>query len=115
MRYLFIVLVALWGSPAVGDELIVFHMPGCRPCTHFKAMLDENPELTRGFRVSHINISADSESAALFNVNSVPTVVRLNDKDTEVARMVGYDGKRAFEQWLKNSKPASRMFQRFRH
>lgn len=62
-----------------------------------------------------INISADGESAKLFNVNSVPTVVRLDDADSEVARMVGYDGKRAFEQWLKNPKPASRMFQRFRH
>jgi len=115
MRYVFIVLAALWGTLAFGDELIIFHLPGCRPCAHFKAMLDENPELTRGFRVSYINIGDDGESAKLFKVNSVPTVVRLDDTDTETARMVGYDGKRAFEQWLKTPKPAQRMFQRFRH
>lgn len=102
LRLLWIVVLSLLGSLALGDELIIFHMPGCRPCAHLKAMLDENPELIQGFKVSRVDILADEETAKLFAVSSVPTVVRLDEKDREMARQVGYDGKRAFENWLKN-------------
>lgn len=110
LRYIFIALLFLLGSlSAFGEELIIFHMPGCRPCAHLKAMLDENPELLRDFKVSQIDILADSESAELFHVSSVPTVVLLDDKNREIARHVGYDGKRAFEQWLKNPRNKKNM------
>lgn len=102
LRYTLIVLLALCGSLAFGDELVIFHMPGCRPCAYLKAMLDENPDLVRGFAVSRINISADPESAKLFNVSSVPAVVRLDDSGREIARTVGYDGRQAFARWLQN-------------
>jgi thioredoxin-like negative regulator of GroEL len=116
LRYTLIAIFALLGSLAFGDELIIFHMPGCRPCGYLKAMLAENPDLVRGFTVSQINISADPESAKLFNVSSVPTIVRLNEQDQEVARTVGYDGKQAFARWLENparaNKVERRMFRR---
>lgn len=100
LRYTLIVLLALWGALAFGDELVVFHMPGCRPCGYLKTTLADNPALVQEFTVSYIDITADPESARLFRVNSVPTVVRLNAKEQEVARLVGYDGKQAFARWL---------------
>lgn len=92
------------GSPAVlADELLIFHMPGCRPCAQLKKVLDENPELAQGFEVSRIDITKDTETAKLFNVSSVPTVVRLDDKTREIARRVGYMSKKEMQQWLETS------------
>ena len=102
MRYWLTFILSLIGSLAWGDELIIFHMPGCRPCAQFKQMLDQNPELVQGFRVSRIDIDADPESASVFNVSSVPTIVRLDDSDKEIARSVGLMTRREFSSWLEH-------------
>ena len=102
-KYALAVIVALTTAASAADELVIFHMPGCRPCGYLKKMLDENPDVTRGFKVSRIDITADVESAKLFNVNSVPTVVRLDDKGREVSRTVGYTDKEEFVRWLEKS------------
>lgn len=95
----------LTASAAYADELIVFHKPGCRPCAHLKKMLDDNPDLVRGFKVSRVDVSQDHDSAELFKVSSVPTVVRLDDKTREVSRMVGLTGPREMAQWLERHNP----------
>lgn len=101
---LFLALFFL-GSPALlADELLIFHMPGCRPCAQLKKMLDENPELLQGFAVSRIDVKQDSETAKLFNVGSVPAVVLLDDKTREIARRVGYMSKKEMQQWLDSNK-----------
>lgn len=102
MRYWLTFILSLIGSLALGDELVIFHMPGCRPCAQLKQMLEQNPELIQGFRVSKIDIAADPESANVFNVSSVPTVVRLDDSDKEIARSVGLMSRREFASWLEN-------------
>jgi thioredoxin-like negative regulator of GroEL len=95
-------LLALWSPAILADELLIFHMPGCRPCVQLKQMLDENPEITQGFAVSLVDITDLPETAELFNVSTVPTVVRLDDKTREVARYVGLMTKREFEDWLQH-------------
>lgn len=99
-------LVSLFGglltSALFAEELLIFHMPGCRPCAKFEQMLTENPELTQGFTVSRIDILAHPETAEIFNVASVPTVVRLDDKTREVARKVGLMNKKEFQAWLRD-------------
>lgn len=104
LRYVLAIFLFLYAVTSAAkepaNELVIFHMPGCRPCAHLKKMLDENPELVRGFKVSRIDILADNESAKLFNVGSVPTVVRLDDKGREVSRTVGYTDKAEFKKWL---------------
>jgi thioredoxin-like negative regulator of GroEL len=113
MRYWLTFILVLWGALAWGDELIIFHMPGCRPCAQLKQMLDQSPELVQGFRVSRIDIDADPESAEIFNVSSVPTVVRLDDKDKEIARSAGLLSRREFINWLENPS-TTRSFRRTR-
>lgn len=113
MRYLFAFIVWLFAALATADELIIFAMQGCRPCAQLKQMLSENPDLVRGFKVSTIDIAADPESAEVFNVGSVPTVVRLNSADQEMARFVGYRNRREFSEWLQHPS-ALYMSRRFR-
>lgn len=95
----------LTASAAFADELIIFHKPGCRPCAQLKKMLDENPGLVRGFKVSRVDISQDFDSAELFKISSVPTIVRLDDKTREVSRTVGVAGQRDLAQWLERHNP----------
>jgi thioredoxin-like negative regulator of GroEL len=91
---------AFTASAALADELIIFHKPGCRPCAQLKKMLDENPDVMRGFQVSHVDVSQDHGSAELFRISSVPTIVRLDDRTREVSRVVGLASKREMAQWL---------------
>jgi thioredoxin-like negative regulator of GroEL len=95
-------LVALFSSALFADELLIFHMPGCRPCAKFEQMLKENPELTQGFVVSRIDIIESPETAEIFAVSTVPTVVRLDDKTREVARRAGLMNKKEFQTWLRD-------------
>lgn len=82
------------------EELIIFSMPGCRPCERLKAMLEENPELLQGFDVSMVDITKDAETAKLFKVSTVPTIVRLNDQTHETGRKVGLMNKKEMLEWL---------------
>lgn len=97
---LFLALFFLDSPALLADELLIFHMPGCRPCAQLKKMLDENPDVLQGFAVSKIDVTKDTETTKLFNVGSVPTVVRLDDKTREIARRVGYMSKKEMKQWL---------------
>lgn len=101
------VIVLCVFSPALfADELVIFHKAGCRPCAHLKKTIEENPDLMRGFKVSYVNTAQDHGAAKLFNISSVPTIVRLDDKTREVSRVVGAASKREVAQWLErhNSK-----------
>jgi thioredoxin-like negative regulator of GroEL len=100
MKYFLAGLLALLPEALFSDELLIFHMPGCLPCAKFEQILEENPELTQGFAVSRIDITTMPDTAAIFNVSSVPTVVRLDDKTKEIARNVGLMSKREFKEWL---------------
>lgn len=113
MRYWLAFILSLFGALSWADELIIFHMPGCRPCAQLKQVLDENPELVQGFSVSRIDILADAQSAELFHVSSVPTVVRLDVKDREIARSVGFMNRKEFAYWLDNPS-TTRSFRRTR-
>lgn len=92
--------LALFSAASIADELIIFHMPVCRPCTQLKKLLEENPELVQGFAVSMVDITVDAGTTKLFNVSSVPTIVRLDDKTREIARKTGYSSKKELLEWL---------------
>lgn len=97
---LFLALFFL-GSPALlADDLLIFHRPGCRPCAQLKKMLEENPDVVQGFKVSLVDVVEHGDTAELFKISSVPVVVRLDEKTREVARKVGYMSKKEMQQWL---------------
>lgn len=99
-RYILAIVMGLVAAPAVGsDELLVFTMPGCRPCAHMKAALDRNPELIRHLKVVYVDITQQPGTAGAFRVSSVPVLVRLRGDD-EIARLVGSTNDRALRNWI---------------
>lgn len=104
-KYILAMIVSLLAATAAGaDELLIFTMPGCRPCAHMKVMLTKHPELVRDFQVVYFDITEAEETARVFNVGSVPTFVRLRE-DKEVARAVGAMTERKFKQWVQQHNP----------
>lgn len=101
---LFLALFFLYSPALHADELLIFHKPGCRPCVQLKKMLAENPDVLQGFAVSTVDVTQDVETPKLFNISSVPAVVRLDDKTRELVRRVGYMSKKEMQQWLETSK-----------
>jgi thioredoxin-like negative regulator of GroEL len=92
--------LALFSAAGFADELIIFHMPVCRPCTQLKKLLEDNPEIVQGFAVSMVDITDDAETTKLFNVSTVPTIVRLDNKTRELGRRIGYSSKKELLEWL---------------
>lgn len=96
--------VLLWGGACCGaraDELLLFVMDGCRPCAKLKALLDAHPELAAEFKLAPVDITVQPEVAKLFQVKSVPTIVRLDEQDREVGRLTGAPTYREFQHWLR--------------
>jgi thioredoxin-like negative regulator of GroEL len=92
----------LVGGGVRADELLVFFLPGCRPCAKFEALLEAHPEVVRDFTVSRVDMSEQTETARLFAVKSAPTIIRLDADDKEVGRLIGAPTKRQLERWLAN-------------
>lgn len=105
LKYILAIIVGMAASTAAGnDELLMFTMPGCRPCAHMKALLARHPELVKDFKVVEFDITVAEETAKVFNISSVPTFVRLRG-DQEIARMVGAMNERGFRQWVQQHNP----------
>jgi thioredoxin-like negative regulator of GroEL len=93
--------VALFTAVASADEILIFGMAGCRPCAKLTALLERHPELLKDYKVSHIDLVEQAETAQLFAVKIAPTIVRLDDKSRERGRFTGAPvSKRQLERWL---------------
>ena len=104
-RFTFAAFLVAWFfcSTALGDELIIFSLPGCAPCARLAALLRAQPNLVAGYKLSRIDMADDPESARLFNVRSAPTIVRLNAADKEVDRLSGAPSASQLRRWLQAS------------
>lgn len=82
------VLVLLWGAAAACAQttLLDFYCDSCGPCREMAPAVDA---LARdGYAVQRINVSANRELAARFNVTSIPCFVVI-ERGREVDRVVG--------------------------
>ena len=116
-RFTFAAFLVAWlfCSTALGDELLIFSLPGCPPCARLAATLKSHPELVADYKVTRIDMADDPESARLFNVRSAPTIVRIDDSDKEVGRIVGAPSKERLAAWLSSARNMSRtVFRRWR-
>lgn len=93
-------LALLPASPVAADEIIIFFLPGCRPCAKLEALLEEHPGLLRDLKVSRVDLAEQDETARLFDVKTAPTLVRLDAQDKERGRLIGAPTKRQLERWL---------------
>ncbi|KRF21721.1 thioredoxin [Paenibacillus sp. Soil787] len=80
-------------EPAAGTVLVDFWAPWCGPCKMIAPMLDElSAEIGDKAKIVKINVDDNPESAAKYNVMSIPTLLIFKDGQV-VKQLVGVQPK----------------------
>ena len=66
-------------------QLLYFSAPWCRPCKAFKPLMES---LQSEMSITFIDVDSSSQTAAQYNVRSVPTTI-LVENGMEKGRFVG--------------------------
>lgn len=81
--------------------LVDFYADWCGPCRLAAPIIEELSGQYEGkVAIGKVDVDANQETAAKYNVMSIPTVIMFKD-GKEVDRQIGFGGRTAYEQMLK--------------
>lgn len=90
-------------------KILDFYAEWCGPCKIMAPIFEElekeysaKPELKGNIEFKRIDVDEDGESAARFDVQSIPTFVILKD-DKFIDRKIGAMPKEAIKKWIESS------------
>jgi thioredoxin 1 len=85
---------------AKGVTLVDFHANWCGPCRMLTPILEQVAKEIKGKAViAKVDIDSESNTAALFSITSVPTMILFKD-GKEVKRIIGLKNAEAIQEMI---------------
>lgn len=81
----------------MSKQILKFSAAWCGPCKSMSAVLGR---LTLPVGVSEIDVDENHELAAQYAIRGVPTLVLVDDKGTELSRLVGSKTEAEIKNWI---------------
>ncbi len=78
------------------NKIIYFTAPWCGPCQALGPVMDK---LSLDIPIHKVNIDADMEKASHYSVRSVPTLIKVDQDNNELARVVGNRSREDILNW----------------
>lgn len=84
-------------------NVLYFGAPWCGPCRTMKTLLKEILKETKeDIKVEFIDIDVDAQTAMKYAIKGVPTLIKVNELNLEVERIVGNQTKQKLVRWLES-------------
>ena len=81
----------------MSNQILKFSAAWCGPCKSMSAVLSR---LTLPVDVNEIDVDENHELAAQYAIRGVPTLVLVDDKGTELSRLVGSKTEAEIKNWI---------------
>ena len=78
-------------------RVIRFTASWCQPCKMLARNLED---ITTNIPIENVDIDENQDAAMEYGVRGVPTMIMLDENNTEIKRMVGMQSLKVLEDWF---------------
>ena len=78
-------------------KVIKFSASWCGPCKMLARNLED---ITTNIPIENVDIDENQDAAMEYGVRGVPTMIMLDENNTEIKRMVGMQSLKQLEDWF---------------